>query len=138
MAERTCAQLTPEVGDRVLLKGTGRWWSGSTFVAVIADVDQPSDTVKVRYSDGGYKRLSRKDFLQICISLAADHHEEEQKERAQAEAQAEDALTATASSSRLQRTLIRRLSQAQAEIASDTAPNDATTAATLKYALDST
>jgi hypothetical protein len=56
----------PQVGDRVLIEGTGRWWTGSTFIAVIADVDDK--TFKVRYEDGGYKRFPRQAFQALVVS----------------------------------------------------------------------
>jgi len=49
-----------EVGQHVCLDGTGKWYSGAVFFAVVSDV-QP-DSVKVRFTDGGYKRFSRKEF----------------------------------------------------------------------------
>ncbi|CAK0879714.1 unnamed protein product [Prorocentrum cordatum] len=53
------------VGDAVFLEGTGRWWAGFTFRAVVADVRTSDGTIKVRYADGGYKRLSRAEFAAL-------------------------------------------------------------------------
>eukprot|EP01063_Lacrimia_lanifica_P029552 TRINITY_DN452_c3_g1_i1.p2 TRINITY_DN452_c3_g1~~TRINITY_DN452_c3_g1_i1.p2 ORF type:complete len:459 (+),score=209.94 TRINITY_DN452_c3_g1_i1:57-1433(+) len=56
------------VGENVLLKGTGKWWSGALCRATIVDVRESDDTVKVQYSsDGGFKRLPRKDFDQLKV-----------------------------------------------------------------------
>eukprot|EP01065_Artemidia_motanka_P045154 TRINITY_DN656_c5_g1_i1.p1 TRINITY_DN656_c5_g1~~TRINITY_DN656_c5_g1_i1.p1 ORF type:complete len:475 (+),score=159.23 TRINITY_DN656_c5_g1_i1:158-1582(+) len=57
--------LPPQVGDAVLIGGTGPWWAGSTFRAVVADVRSGDNTVKVRYADGGYKRFSGEVFLRL-------------------------------------------------------------------------
>lgn len=46
-----------QVGDAVLIAGTGKWWRGSRFRATVADVRESDGIIKVRYSDGGYKRL---------------------------------------------------------------------------------
>lgn len=56
---------TFRVGDAVFLEGTGRWWAGSTFRAVIADVRASDDSIKVRYSDGGFKRFPRAEFVSL-------------------------------------------------------------------------
>mmetsp|Transcript_72553 Transcript_72553/g.137155 ORF Transcript_72553/g.137155 Transcript_72553/m.137155 type:complete len:389 (+) Transcript_72553:62-1228(+) len=53
------------VGDTVFLEGTGRWWVGSTFRAVIADVRPSDDSIKVCYSDGGHKRFARAEFASL-------------------------------------------------------------------------
>ena len=65
----------PRVGERVLIEGTGRWWSGSRFVAVISEFDPQGDTVKVRFSDGGFKRFARADFVRL-VAHAHSYHEE--------------------------------------------------------------
>lgn len=51
-----------EVGDAVLIAGTGKWWRGSCFRATVADVREGDGTIKVRYADGGYKRFSLVKF----------------------------------------------------------------------------
>jgi len=48
----------PSIGDHIYVSGTGLRWSGKHFGAVIVDVRKPDDTVKLRYIDGGYKRMS--------------------------------------------------------------------------------
>ena len=58
------------VGDRVLVTGTGRWWAGKTFNAVITDVRD--DSVKVRYDDGGFKRFSFADFAKLAQPATED------------------------------------------------------------------
>lgn len=56
---------TVRVGDAVFLEGTGRWWAGLAFRAVVADVRPSDDTIKVRYADGGYKRFSCAEFAAL-------------------------------------------------------------------------
>ena len=74
------------VGDRVLIDGTGRWWSGSRFVAFVADVDVAAGTIKVKYSDGGYKRFTRGEYSTL-VARARSYHQEVH------EPQLEDSIT---------------------------------------------
>jgi len=63
------ADFNFEVGQSVVLEGTGEHWNGLTWHATIVDIrgaDEEAryaDTVKVQYSDGGYKRFKKTDFL---------------------------------------------------------------------------
>jgi hypothetical protein len=53
---------TYSVGDPVVLQGTGKHWKGLNYSAVVVEVRTSDNTIKVRYSDGGYKRFSMADF----------------------------------------------------------------------------
>lgn len=65
----------PALGERVLLRGSGQWWSGQTFEAYVVDIGtgEKADTVKVQYADGGYKRFKTKEFEGLVV--ADDGHE---------------------------------------------------------------
>jgi len=58
-----------KVGQSVVLEGTGTHWNGMTWHATIVDIRGPdeepryADTIKVQYSDGGFKRFKKDDFL---------------------------------------------------------------------------
>jgi len=57
------------VGKEVLVKGTGRWWSGAQFKATIVDIRESDGTVKIRYiHDSGYKRLPKADLKGLLIN----------------------------------------------------------------------
>eukprot|EP01059_Diplonema_ambulator_P019997 TRINITY_DN33686_c0_g1_i1.p1 TRINITY_DN33686_c0_g1~~TRINITY_DN33686_c0_g1_i1.p1 ORF type:complete len:484 (+),score=136.99 TRINITY_DN33686_c0_g1_i1:66-1454(+) len=57
------------IGEKVLLKGTGKWWSGALCRATIVDIRTTDRTVKVQYvSDGGYKRMKLDEFNTIKVS----------------------------------------------------------------------
>jgi hypothetical protein len=90
----------------VLIEGTGRWWTGSTFIAVIADVDDK--TFKVRYEDGGYKRFPRQAFQALVVS---EYHDED---AGVGEPHHEEAfITSTVDGSAVERQLTRRLTSHQ-------------------------
>ena len=55
------------VPQRVLLRGHGSRYEGRTFCAIVIDVCDTDDTVKVQYEDGGFKRFSRKDYEAILV-----------------------------------------------------------------------
>eukprot|EP00439_Symbiodinium_sp_Y106_P071804 s105_g13.t1 len=59
-----------EVGMRVLLHGTGKWSQGQKFHADIVDVSR--DTVKVRFTDGSYKRYGKDEFDEAFATNSAD------------------------------------------------------------------
>lgn len=59
-----------EVGMRVLLHGTGKWSQGQKFHADIVDVSR--DTVKVRFTDGSYKRYGKDEFEEAFATNSAD------------------------------------------------------------------
>lgn len=52
----------PTVGSHVYIQGTGKWYQGDSFGAVVVDVRDSDDTVKIRFTDGGYKRYKTADF----------------------------------------------------------------------------
>ena len=55
------------VGERVVLRGTGRWHQEQTYLAQVIDHSRTDDTVKVRFDDGGYKRYGREQFLSLLV-----------------------------------------------------------------------
>mmetsp|Transcript_5866 Transcript_5866/g.13993 ORF Transcript_5866/g.13993 Transcript_5866/m.13993 type:complete len:445 (-) Transcript_5866:85-1419(-) len=59
----------PTIGQHVYIAGTGKWWSGHNFGAVVTDVRDADDTVKVRYTDGGFKRFKFEEYR----SLVSEH-----------------------------------------------------------------
>lgn len=61
------------VGQRVYLQGTGTWWSGSNFAATIVDINDDNHTVKVQYTDGGFKRFAKEEFNSLLICEDVDH-----------------------------------------------------------------
>eukprot|EP00755_Sulcionema_specki_P005370 Sspe_Gene.4832::Locus_1596_Transcript_1_1_Confidence_1.000_Length_1528::g.4832::m.4832 len=63
----TSATAPLYVGEHVMMKGTGKWWSGLLCRAVIADVRTSDNTVKVQYNDGGYKRFTMDEFKQLRV-----------------------------------------------------------------------
>eukprot|EP01060_Flectonema_neradi_P031737 TRINITY_DN489_c2_g4_i1.p1 TRINITY_DN489_c2_g4~~TRINITY_DN489_c2_g4_i1.p1 ORF type:complete len:460 (+),score=113.71 TRINITY_DN489_c2_g4_i1:62-1441(+) len=61
------------VGEKILLKGTGKWWSGALCRATVVDVRDSDNTVKVQYSaDGGYKRFPKSEYLDLLTSQDYD------------------------------------------------------------------
>lgn len=56
-----------ELGQHVCIEGTGKWHSGTVHFCTIADVTD--DTVKVRYTDGGYKRMKTEEFNKLLLLL---------------------------------------------------------------------
>lgn len=52
----------PSLGQHVYVAGTGKWWKGQHFGAVIVDIRDSDATVKVRYTDGGFKRFRAEEF----------------------------------------------------------------------------
>eukprot|EP01061_Rhynchopus_euleeides_P019641 TRINITY_DN32231_c0_g1_i1.p2 TRINITY_DN32231_c0_g1~~TRINITY_DN32231_c0_g1_i1.p2 ORF type:complete len:481 (+),score=218.56 TRINITY_DN32231_c0_g1_i1:61-1443(+) len=63
MTTQGAKDSAPYVGERVMLKGTGKWWStGEMYRATIVDV-RDGESVKVQYTaDGGFKRFARSEF----------------------------------------------------------------------------
>ena len=47
-----------EKGQTVFVKGTGRWYHGSSYSATVVDIRDEDDTIKVNF-------YQLKDFLQI-------------------------------------------------------------------------
>ncbi len=69
LAEQVSAEgFKYQVGQPVLVKGTGRWWTGRNFSATVTDIRASDNTVKVRYADGGYKRFPRAEFERLASS----------------------------------------------------------------------
>lgn len=55
----------PLVGAHVYIAGTGQWWAGEHFGAVVVDVREKDNTVKVRFTDGGYKRFGLEEYNKL-------------------------------------------------------------------------
>lgn len=65
------------VGKHVYVKGSGKWWAGEVFGSVIVDIRHEDRTIKIRYTDGGWKRF-REEELRASLSSApmpATHEE---------------------------------------------------------------
>jgi hypothetical protein len=56
------------------MKGTGRRWSGVHYGATIVDIRDGDDSVKVRYTDGGYKRFPRTAFQNLLVPDEQDNY----------------------------------------------------------------
>jgi len=56
-----------KLGDNVTVKGVGARWSHSHYSVVVVDVRESDDTVKVKYTDGGYKRFPYADFQAVFV-----------------------------------------------------------------------
>mmetsp|Transcript_73489 Transcript_73489/g.129705 ORF Transcript_73489/g.129705 Transcript_73489/m.129705 type:complete len:557 (+) Transcript_73489:55-1725(+) len=54
-----------KVGLQVSLKGSGDRYSGNRYSAEVVDIS--SDSVKVHYPDGGFKRYPRKEFDELQV-----------------------------------------------------------------------
>jgi len=64
------------VGKEIKVKGSGRWWEGASFTAIIQDIRPSDDTIKIQYTrDGGYKRWKREDLLEHLIKSGQGHTE---------------------------------------------------------------
>ncbi|CAK0863223.1 unnamed protein product [Prorocentrum cordatum] len=72
MGDEGVASAPPTVGQRVYLAGTGQWWTGRHFGAVVVDVRGSDGTVKVRYTDGGFKRFELEEFWSLASALDYD------------------------------------------------------------------
>jgi hypothetical protein len=55
------------VGDVVTVQGTGNRWAGVNYQATIVDVRDSDGTVKIRYTDGGYKRIPKSTFRELLV-----------------------------------------------------------------------
>lgn len=60
-----------EIGQNVLVRGTGKWWGGQHFQAIVTDIRESDQTIKVKYADGGYKRFPMADFQSIALPASA-------------------------------------------------------------------
>jgi len=58
----------PSVGNHVYIQGTGKWYAGESFGAVVVDVRDGDDTVKVRFTDGGYKRYKTSELNSLVTT----------------------------------------------------------------------
>lgn len=58
------------LGEKVNVQGTGRRWSGMVFSAVVVDTN--TDTVKLRFADGGYKRYPRAQLAGLLLQSNDD------------------------------------------------------------------
>jgi len=61
----------PVLGDEIVIKGTGRRWSGVHFPVTIVDVNDT--TFKVRYNDGGYKRFDKSEYNNLIINAKLEN-----------------------------------------------------------------
>merc|ERR1712086_1074570 len=62
-------------GELVWIKGTGQYWSGSSYQAHIVDAPNKGEkagTVKVQYADGGFKRFPKSDFETLVVQIGAE------------------------------------------------------------------
>ena len=61
------------IGEKILLKGTGKWWSGALCRATVVDVRESDASIKVQYAaDGGYKRFQKSEYLDLLTSQDYD------------------------------------------------------------------
>ena len=56
-------------GRQVLVTGTG-FWAHHTFNATVVDVRSSDGTIKVQFSDKGFKRYSQEDFQKLRVNKA--------------------------------------------------------------------
>lgn len=66
-APETWTARNPVVGQHLYILGTGDWWAGQRFGVTIVDIRESDATVKVRYTDGGFKRF-RSDVFQTLVT----------------------------------------------------------------------
>ena len=52
-----------ETGQTVFVKGTGRWYHGSSYSATVVDVREEDDTIKVNFIKGDAFDLFRTIFM---------------------------------------------------------------------------
>jgi len=62
---------TLAVGRHVYIAGTGQWWSGHHFGAVVVDIRESDNTIKVQYTDGGFKRFKVDVFRTLVTEKQA-------------------------------------------------------------------
>jgi hypothetical protein len=55
------------VGELINIQGTGKYWHGLNYAAVIVDIRDSDKTVKIHYTEGGYKRLSFEEFKKLVV-----------------------------------------------------------------------
>jgi len=67
MFENLPSEIMVEVGKTVFVKGTGRWYHGSSYSATVVDVREEDKTVKIRYADGGFKRFNENELEKLLI-----------------------------------------------------------------------
>eukprot|EP00930_Biecheleria_cincta_P040569 TRINITY_DN27791_c0_g1_i2.p1 TRINITY_DN27791_c0_g1~~TRINITY_DN27791_c0_g1_i2.p1 ORF type:complete len:597 (-),score=96.72 TRINITY_DN27791_c0_g1_i2:24-1814(-) len=60
-----------QIGQHVYLRGNGKWWSGKNFGATIVDISLEDSTVKLRYTDGGFKRFDMDTFKSLVTKQPA-------------------------------------------------------------------
>lgn len=58
------------MGQHIYISGTGKWWEGKHFGAVTVDVRDSDQTVKVRYTDGGFKRFKTEELRALVTEQA--------------------------------------------------------------------
>jgi acetyltransferase-like isoleucine patch superfamily enzyme len=61
------------VGKVLCVQGSGQWWSGDSYKVTVVDIRESDKTVKVRFSDGGYKRLPA---AKLCELVCEEESEE--------------------------------------------------------------
>ena len=73
MSDAEGDSCTPYVGERVMLQGTGKWWSGEMCRATIVDVRESDNSVKVQYlADGGFKRFPVTEYARLLCGPTDD------------------------------------------------------------------
>lgn len=60
-----------QIGQHVYLRGSGKWWSDRNFGATIVDISLQDSTVKLRYTDGGFKRFDMDTFKSLVTKQPA-------------------------------------------------------------------
>lgn len=56
----------------MLINGSGKWYAGQSFHATVVDIRNEDKTVKVQYTDGGYKRFQQSEFRPLVVGPAVE------------------------------------------------------------------
>jgi len=59
------------LGERVSLRGDGKWWGGDQYEAHVVDIGtgDKAGTIKVQYADGGFKRFKKEQFDELLVAV---------------------------------------------------------------------
>eukprot|EP01080_Neovahlkampfia_damariscottae_P000251 gene251-4497_t len=60
------------VGEPVTVQGTGKYYGGVNYAAVIVDIRESDNTVKIHYTEGGYKRFPCEEFKKLIVEGSND------------------------------------------------------------------
>ena len=63
-----------DLGNNLFIRGTGRWYHGSSYSAKVVDIRESDDTIKIRYLDGGFKRFKREELEKLIIDAGASRN----------------------------------------------------------------